>query len=131
MRIIKLVTYPDILTLYQQTTFSNHSNYSHTSNPLVPIMKFASTAGAVISLIATARCATIGYLPPVNSTLLARDSHEGVGCDDIMLSKSETDDATNDFFSQCNGVTQSIFVYSGDTVRSSLGNMITTLSSAD
>ncbi|EME39179.1 hypothetical protein DOTSEDRAFT_28354 [Dothistroma septosporum NZE10] len=48
--------------------------------------------------------------------LASRDSYQGVGCDNIMLGKTDTDDATNSFYGQCEGLTQSLFVYDGDTV---------------
>ena len=48
--------------------------------------------------------------------LAARGNYKGVGCDNIMLGKTDTDDATNTFYSRCEGLTQSLFVYDGDTV---------------
>ena len=48
--------------------------------------------------------------------LKPRKSYKGVGCDDITLSKTETDKAVAGLANQCRGTTQGIYSYDGDTV---------------
>lgn len=48
--------------------------------------------------------------------LKPRANFKGVGCDKIMLSNTETDQAVTGLINQCRGKTQSIFSYDGDSV---------------
>ncbi|CAK1358013.1 unnamed protein product [Cercospora beticola] len=64
---------------------------------------------------------SIAVSSPVQSVNIATGSNldaraHGIGCDDIMINKEQTDKAVNDFYAVCQGKQQSIFTYVGDTV---------------
>ena len=73
----------------------------------------------LLLLCALSNTFSLGRSNPIASPeapLTPRGSYKGVGCDNIMINKADTDYAVGAFYAQCKDATQSIFKYDGDTV---------------